>query len=72
MLLERLICALTRHRYIVERELSATSRKIGCTRCGRSWAMNDDARALVPWDADFDKLYADLSALAARDGRSDA
>jgi len=59
-MLERLICALTRHRYAVERQLSDTSRKIGCTRCGRSWAMNDDVRTLVPWDSDFDRLYADM------------
>ncbi len=55
-----LVCILTDHRYVVLKELSLWSRKVGCTRCNREWAMNDDVRAFLPWDADFERLYQDL------------
>ena len=55
-----LICAFTRHRYVLEKRLSRTSRKIGCTRCGKQWAMNDDCQILLPWDEDFEQVYAEL------------
>ena len=58
--IKQLICALTRHRYVLEKKLSRHSRKIGCTRCGQQWAMNDDVRCIVPWDDDFERLYQDL------------
>jgi hypothetical protein len=57
-LIERISCAVLGHRYVVERKLSCQSRKVGCTRCNRAWAMNDDVRAFLPWDDDFEKLYS--------------
>lgn len=57
MIFERLICAVAGHKYVVEKILSKTSRKVGCTRCTRQWAMNDDARAFLPWDAEFEEFY---------------
>jgi uncharacterized protein YbaR (Trm112 family) len=45
---------------MVVRELTGHSRKLYCRRCGRYFAMNDDVRILLPWDADFEKLYEDL------------
>ena len=44
-MLERLICAVFGHRYVVERVLSHGARKVGCTRCGKHWAMHDGTRS---------------------------
>lgn len=55
---ERLVCAVAGHRYTVERRLSAEARKIRCARCERAWAMHDGLRIILPWDADFEALYA--------------
>lgn len=57
-MLERLICAAIGHRYVVERVLNHGARKIGCTRCGKQWAMHDGTRSFVPWNGEFDALYA--------------
>jgi hypothetical protein len=57
--LASLICAITQHRYVVEKRFTHYSRKIGCTRCGKQWAMNDDVRCLLPWDAELEVLYKD-------------
>lgn len=57
---KRLICAITVHKYFLIKNLSERTRKIGCSRCRRAWAMNDEVRVVVPWDSDFDQLYKDL------------
>lgn len=57
-MLERLICAVLGHRYVVDRVLNHGARKVGCTRCGMHWAMHDRARSFVPWDGEFEELYA--------------
>ena len=57
-MLERLICAVFGHRYVVERVLNHGARKVGCTRCGRHWAMHDGTRSFVPWDGEFEAMYA--------------
>jgi hypothetical protein len=54
---ERIVCALFSHKYIVQMRFSSTSRKVGCTRCNMSWGMNDDARALIPWDQELEDVY---------------
>lgn len=55
---ERLFCAVLGHRYVVERELNPRTRKVGCTRCQRKWAMHDPTRTFEPWDLEFEALYA--------------
>ena len=57
---ERVICAVAGHRYVVQRVFSATSRKVGCTRCGREWGMNDSVKAFIPWDGELEQLYRDI------------
>ena len=57
-MIERLICAILGHRYVVERVLNPGARKVGCTRCGRHWAMHDGTHSFVEWDGEFEKLYA--------------
>ena len=63
-MLERLICAVFGHRYVVERVLNHGARKVGCTRCGKHWAMHDGTRSFVPWDGEFEALYAPGGILA--------
>ena len=55
-LFTQLICAARGHRYVVEKRLSDRCRKVGCTRCGKSWAMNDDVQSLLPWDDEFEQM----------------
>ena len=59
-MIERLLCAVLGHRYVVQRVFSATSRKIGCTRCYCEWGMNDSVKAFIPWDGDLEQLYLDI------------
>ncbi len=59
-MLERLLCAVLGHRYVVQRVFSPNSRKIGCTRCDKEWGMYDSIRAIVPWDSELEQLYKDI------------
>jgi hypothetical protein len=56
-MIERLMCALFGHKYVTQLTFSPTSRKVGCTRCEREWAMNDSVRAFVDWSGEFEELY---------------
>jgi hypothetical protein len=67
-MLERLICAAFGHRYVVERVLNHGARKVGCTRCGKHWAMHDGTRSFVPWDGEFEEFYAPGGILAETSG----
>ena len=64
MILWRCICAVIGHRYVVERVLNYGARKVGCTRCNCHWAMHDGTRSFVPWDGEFEELYAPGGSLA--------
>ena len=55
--LERAVCALFGHRYVVQRVFSPHSRQVGCTRCNRLWGMHDATRSFVPWDGSFESMY---------------
>lgn len=55
--IERLLCALLGHKYVVLRVFNAGSRQVGCTRCNRKWGMHDDTRSFVDWDADLEQMY---------------
>lgn len=56
-MIERLLCALFNHRYVVLMTFSPTSRKVGCTRCDKEWGMNDSERAFIPWDKELEEMY---------------
>lgn len=56
-MLERLLCAILGHRYVVEVLLNERTRKVGCTRCNRAWAMHDPTRSFVPWDEEIAAMY---------------
>lgn len=51
------LCFFIRHKYKLAQKLSPQVRRIGCIRCHKSFAMNDDIRSLLPWDAEFHRLY---------------
>lgn len=51
------ICFFSGHRYQLVQELSPQSRRVCCERCHKSFAMNDDVRAVVPWDSEFHRIY---------------
>jgi len=55
---QRLLCALLGHKYRVLRQMNRGARKIGCDRCCGAWGMHDATRAVVPWDADLEAMYA--------------
>lgn len=50
-------CLAGNHRYTETQKLSSESRRVACPDCGKVWAMNDDTRSLLPWDADFHRMY---------------
>lgn len=56
-MLKDILCMLFGHKYRLAQELTPYSRRIGCTRCGRAFAMNDDCRALVDWGSEFHRMY---------------
>jgi hypothetical protein len=56
-MIERLMCVLFGHKYVVLKPLSYTSRKVGCTRCHRAWGMNDSVKAFIPWNDELEEMY---------------
>lgn len=55
--LRQLVCNITGHRFVVTQEFHGNTRRMGCTRCRRSWAMHDEFKLLLPWCRDFHDLY---------------
>ena len=53
-----LACMVLGHKYRVLRRMNPGERKVGCDRCGACWAMHDATRAFVPWDDEFEEMYA--------------
>ena len=51
------MCLFFGHKYVLTQQLSKQSRRVACTRCREMFAMNDDVRAVVSWDASFHELY---------------
>jgi hypothetical protein len=56
-LLNRIKCAIGKHAYYEIKKYSISTRKVGCRHCEKTWAMNDDIRAFVPWGKEFDDMY---------------
>ena len=57
-LIERFLCGLLGHRYVVERVVAPHWRKVGCTRCHQHWGMHDPTKAFVLWDDEQEELAA--------------
>jgi len=51
-------CLIGRHAFFVQRRMNPGARKVGCHRCGKTWAMHDRTRAFVPWDSEIEAMYA--------------
>jgi hypothetical protein len=64
-------CFVFGHNLYVEKKLSDGSRKIGCSKCGKMWAMNDRVQAFLPWDDEFERFYKELDAFIIK-GKSRA
>ncbi len=60
LFLRRILCTIGYHRYIVAQELTNRSRRIACPYCHKSWGMNDDVRAVIPWDYELADLYNNM------------
>lgn len=56
--MKRVACFFFGHRYALVKQLTPHSRKIGCVRCRQMFGMNDDARAVIPWDHELEAMYA--------------
>lgn len=54
----RLACMVVGHQYRVLRRMNPGARKVGCDRCGAVWGMHDRTRTFVPWDDEFEAMYA--------------
>lgn len=55
--MKRLICFFFGHKYTLAQNLTKHSRRICCTRCRQSFAMNDDVRVVIEWSAEFHRMY---------------
>lgn len=55
-MIERIICAIRGHKYVVEKEFIG-SRKVGCTCCGKKWGMHDATKSFIPWDDEIEEMY---------------
>ena len=51
------ICFFFGHKYQVTQKLSPTTRRLCCKRCRKMFAMSDDLRTVLPWDAEFHQMY---------------
>lgn len=56
--MKKLLCMLFGHRLHVVQSFSPVCRKVHCVRCDNYFAMHDGVRAFLPWDEDFEFLYA--------------
>lgn len=65
--MKRWICWVFGHKFFVVKRLTVWSRKIGCWRCGQCFGMNDDARAIIPWDDELEAMY-ELIGIDTKDG----
>ena len=56
-MINKLLCLILGHKYRLAQELTNHSRRLGCRRCGESFAMNDDVRCVTHWNAEYHRLY---------------
>ncbi len=55
--MSKIICWIIGHNYYLKKRFNAYSRCVGCKRCSSYFAMNDDVKALLPWDITFTELH---------------
>lgn len=54
-----IVCLAIGHKYTILQVFSRETRKVGCTRCGKQWGMNDRVQVAVPWDNELEAFYRD-------------
>lgn len=57
-LLQRLRCWFDQHDLRVARRLGPFSEKVHCDACDKDFAVNHSTETMLPWDAEFEALYA--------------
>lgn len=50
-------CLFHRHNLYVVQDFNYYSRRVACSKCGKSWGMNDQVQAFIPWTGDLEDLY---------------
>lgn len=61
--MKKILCFLLGHKYFLIRELTEQSRQIGCWRCKCKFGMNDDVRAVIPWDSELENMYKTIGVI---------
>jgi len=55
--MNKVLCIFFGHKYFLAQKLNNESRRVCCKRCSKSFAINDNIQAVVPWGADFHEMY---------------
>ena len=58
--MKKILCFIFGHRYFVIKKFSYTVRKVGCSRCGNKWGMNDEVKVFIEWDWELEELHKDV------------
>lgn len=58
--IRRLLCRLGFHGRLHTIQRFGAAAHVGCPDCRREFAMHDGLQAFLPWDGDFECLYADM------------
>lgn len=45
------------HEFYIIKKLSECSNLVGCKSCKKLFAMNNDVKVILPWDASFEEFY---------------
>lgn len=56
-IINKIKCFYGYHDFFVLKEFTPKQRMVACSRCKKIWAMNDDVKAFLPWDKEFEELY---------------
>jgi hypothetical protein len=46
-----------KHDLYVIQEFTYYSRRVGCSKCNKTWGMNDQVHAFLSWDTELEELY---------------
>ena len=54
---QKLLCWIFGHQFQVAQEFESWSRRVVCPCCRGDWGMNDNVRAMIPWDEELADMY---------------
>lgn len=58
MKMPRFLCRILGHpSYMIVKRLGAASWCLQCSRCGRFFGVNTDARVFLPWDLELTAIH---------------